>query len=571
VGNDRTGRQRELQPMLKTIDPQLQPALPAPVQLRPADNNERFVAFAFAGAEMVVETDPNGTITYAAGAFRGKFGQAAEWFVGRPLMELVAPVDHEAVQAALSLLIKRGRLQPLMIRLSDPGRTHISLAGIALPPQNRPLSLNLSFARPPAPLASVLQNNTPHALARAAEGRLRAGMPCDLGLLEIVGGGNLVISSSETLGRALEAVAPDVLASELAPGRFGLLGAGGTEADLLSITTLLESVLRKQGVEISIAGRHLPLPAQGLTPVQAARALRQALNVFARDGAGGLSKAGFDGGLAGYIRRAGTQATTLRQAIRRSDFSLAFQPIISLTNRAVHHFEALIRPDPIPDNSFAGPQDFIMMVEALGLADELDLAVARLACETAGKSNARIAFNVSGQSVQSAGFRDRLVRLLKASPACKAGLLIVEMTETAEIEDVAEASRTAAVLRSLNVPFCLDDFGAGAIDIRLLRALTPNIVKLDGSYIPGVTQGGREHALVAGMVEIARGAGAEIVAERVETEAEADALRQLGVHYGQGWLFGRPGDLPGRQAEGSEPAAGSHRSTRRTNDRETWG
>ena len=141
------------------------------------------------------------------------------------------------------------------------------------------------------------------------------------------------------------------------------------------------------------------------------------------------------------------------------------------------------------------------------------------------------------------------------------------MTETAEIEDVEEAGRTADALRSLGVPFCLDDFGAGAIDIRLLRELRPNIVKLDGSYIPGVIQGGRERALVAGMVEIGRGAGAEIVAERIETRAEAEALQALGVQYGQGWLFGRPVPLPNRPHHPSAAA----RPGRRGGQKEDWG
>ncbi len=553
----------------------LEPALAAQESgpSRRAENHERFVAFAFAGADMVVETDLDGKVTYAAGSFHDKYGKAAEWFIGRAVRELVAVVDHEALHSALSLLVERGRLQPLMIRLSDPARTQLSLAGIALPTQAHPLRLNLSFGRPAAPLASPPRVGTPHALARMTEARLRAGTPCDLGLLEILGSGGVTVSSSENIGRALEIVAPDVITSEIAPGRFSLLGSEGTEAELLSIATLLEEVLRRQGVEVSVAARHLSLSAEGLTPIQAARALRQALNVFAREGAAGLGEAAFHGGLAGYIRRAGAQAASLRQTIRRNHFSLVFQPIVSFTDRSLHHFEALIRPDKVPDRSFYEPQDFVMLVEALGLADELDLEIARLACEAAGKAAAVVAFNVSGQSVQSAGFRDRLVHLLGASEASKAGLVIVEMTETAEIDDVEAAASTAEALRSLGVPFCLDDFGAGATDIRLLRALHPNIVKLDGSYIPGVTQGGRERALVAGMVEIARGAGAEVVAERVETEAEADALRRLGIQYGQGWLFGRPGALPEERTGQPGVASGfpGRLSIRRDSERETWG
>jgi EAL domain-containing protein (putative c-di-GMP-specific phosphodiesterase class I) len=82
-------------------------------------------------------------------------------------------------------------------------------------------------------------------------------------------------------------------------------------------------------------------------------------------------------------------------------------------------------------------------------------------------------------------------------------------------------------------------------------------VKLDGSYVPGVTENGRERALVAGMVEIARGAGAQIVAERTETEGEAEVLRQVGVQYGQGWLFGRPGPLPVAKPRHADLPAGT--------------
>ena len=78
----------------------------------------------------------------------------------------------------------------------------------------------------------------------------------------------------------------------------------------------------------------------------------------------------------------------------------------------------------------------------------------------------------------------------------------------------------------------------------MLRSLSADIVKLDGSYVAGITQEGRERAFVVGMLEVARAAGVEVIAEKVETEEELAALLQLGVPYGQGWLFGRPGPLP---------------------------
>jgi EAL domain-containing protein (putative c-di-GMP-specific phosphodiesterase class I) len=243
------------------------------------------------------------------------------------------------------------------------------------------------------------------------------------------------------------------------------------------------------------------------------------------------------------MKRAAVRAGRMRAAIEQKRFSLVYQPIVTLKDRRHHHAEALIRPLPVDGIELVGPQDFITLVESLGLAEELDLAVCDMACSAANRAQRMVAFNLSGQSLQSGPFREILSEKLQQSPARKSGLMMVELTETAEIEDVDEAVRTAQALRGLGVSFCIDDFGAGSTDLRQLRALSPDIVKLDGSYVPGVAQEGRERAFLAGMVEIARAAGARTVAERIETEAEAAALRDIGVELGQGWLFGRPGQL----------------------------
>ena len=126
-----------------------------------------------------------------------------------------------------------------------------------------------------------------------------------------------------------------------------------------------------------------------------------------------------------------------------------------------------------------------------------------------------------------------------------ASRLLIELTETAEIADLHEAASSMEQLRSVGVPVCLDDFGAGAAAFRYLRAFGVDYVKLDGEYVRAACKNRRDRALVASMIEIAAKSGAAVVAETIETEAEAALMQELGVSFGQGWLFGRPGNLPG--------------------------
>jgi EAL domain-containing protein (putative c-di-GMP-specific phosphodiesterase class I) len=527
-----------------------------------AAEHDRFVAFAFAGANLVVEIDAEGVVAYAAGSFRTEFGSPPEAFLGRRLRDLVAPVDQGAVDAALWLLVERGRLLPMTIRLGNAQRTPLALAGLVLPSARGPQRLCLTFS--PLPMPPSRAAPTMRTLTRATEAKLRSGEVCELGLIELVGPG--AAASNEAVAATLQALAPESLTGEIGPGRFGLLGAGGGKAELMNVAALLEKALQGQGMDVRIASSPLSLATDGLTPIQAAHALRQALTVFAREGGAGLGESGFTMGLAGHLKKAGVHANALRRAIKDGNFGMAYQPIVGLSDGAVHHYEALIRPRPIPDVPLPTPQDFILLVETLGMANELDLMVAQVACDAAAKSGAAVAFNLSGQSAQSPAFRKRLLNLLAHSPAATANLMGVEMTETADIEDIDEAARTADALREMRVPFCLDDFGAGAADVRVLRRLGADIVKLDGSYIPGVAEPGRERAFAAGMVEIARAAGAEIVAEHVETEADAVALQAMGVQYGQGWLFGRPGALPGDSVAADRPVV-----ARRRGVQERWG
>jgi EAL domain-containing protein (putative c-di-GMP-specific phosphodiesterase class I) len=291
-----------------------------------------------------------------------------------------------------------------------------------------------------------------------------------------------------------------------------------------------------------------------LTFHQSARALRFALAEFARSGApagpgvgagpeGGYGAghgAGPAAGLAGRIEEARALASATRELIAQRRFRLVYQPVVSLADRRPHHFEALLRPLTPEGAQPRTTQEFVSFSEAVGLAEELDLAVLdEVAGLLRGRLGPLVAVNVSGISMQSPAFRDRMLAMASTCPS----QLLIELTETAQIEDVDAAAATLRRLRAAGIPVCIDDFGAGAAAFQYLRSFGVDYVKIDGSYVRGASHNDRGRSFAASMFDMARSVGAQIIAEMIETEDDARLMREMGVHLGQGWLFGQAGDL----------------------------
>jgi EAL domain-containing protein (putative c-di-GMP-specific phosphodiesterase class I) len=504
-------------------------------------SRDRLLAFAFAPAELLVALGPDATIAWAAGAFPARFGAPAEQFLGRKLSALIAAADHPALEAALRAAAFAGRLPPVALRLADAAQTLFSVAALALPGMEPQLCVSLG-PLPAAVPASPAAAEPGAGIRQAAEGRLRAGVPACLGLLDVPADAPDPVPTLRQVSGALAV-------GRIAPGRYGVLGETGLDvAEVVAAVKTLVSAAGGDGG--AVRGTALPLAAGGLSPGQAVRALRLALARFACGGTAGLASGpagaanapGADAtctatGLAVLVAEAGAEAQAIRRVIADHRFRLAYQPVVALSDGAVHHYEALLRPDP----SAAGPrstQEFVTVAEAVGLAEELDLAVLTdVLVQLARAPLTPLAANVSGLSLQSAPFRARLLEMLRPHGG---GSLLIEFTETAEIEDVPAAAETLRKLRAAGVPVCLDDFGAGGAAFRYLRAFKADYVKIDGAFVRSAEASPRDRDLVASMIDAARRAGAATIAEMVETESQARLMRELGVTYGQGWLFGRP-------------------------------
>lgn len=517
------------------------------------DDRERFVAFAFAGADLLLESTADGRTTFAAGAFRSRLGRDPAAMIGKQASSVVAAEDGPAFAACLALLTSRGRIAPIPLRLADARRSPCVVSGLARPgPDGAPL-LCWSFGQPcnASPVPAAL---SAAAFGREAEGRLRAAggdhgpARPTLDLVEVVASGP-ALPEAEVAAVLLDYAGAGTVAGEFAGGRFGLLrapGAADTPA-LAEVVAGLQNALDARGVTAKVASvERLPLGGEdGEQPgLQAVRALRYALSTFSRGGAPALAAAGFSGGLSGFVTSASARTAALRRALAERRFRLAFQPIVDLESRAVHHYEALVRPDPSRDLPVNNPGDFVALAEMVGLAEDLDWAVFEAARGAAARSGVAVAFNLSGLSAQSPAFRKRLLATLDRPLPGGAPRVLAEVTETAEIEDEAAAAETIAAVRERGMAVCIDDFGAGTAAFRYLRRFQVDHVKIDGAYVRQAPASDRDRGFVKAMVDLSSTVRAHATAEQIETDAVADLMRSLGVRYGQGWLFGRAGELP---------------------------
>ena len=218
------------------------------------------------------------------------------------------------------------------------------------------------------------------------------------------------------------------------------------------------------------------------------------------------------------------------------------QPIVDLTSRQVIGFEALTRWRQ-PDGTLLMPDMFIPTAEESGLIGEVGELVARKAAQDLvvwqrrhHDTDAVVAINASPRELDRPGYAHRVTLAAEA-----AGLhpdnLIVEVTETAIMEAGQVAEDNLRTLRSVGIRVALDDFGTGFSSINRLRSNAFDVLKIDRSFVANVADRSDDRAVVTAIVALADIFDVKVVAEGIETEAQLDAVTELGCHAAQGRLF----------------------------------
>ena len=232
----------------------------------------------------------------------------------------------------------------------------------------------------------------------------------------------------------------------------------------------------------------------------------------------------------------------LRDALREDRFVLHFQPIVRLHDLSVVHHEALLRLADEPHGGLVAPGRFLPAAERYGLIRQIDrMVVERVAALLAEQrlAGGRIAVNVSALSVTDSDMLTHIARRLDRH-GVDPSRLVVEVTETAAISDMDVAKAFCAGVLALGCEVALDDFGAGFGSFQYLKHLPFSYLKIDGEFIRRLPSSRTDQLLVNALAGVARGMGAQTIAEFVGDEATIDMLRGYGVDYAQGYAVGRP-------------------------------
>lgn len=514
---------------------------PAHERTTSLDQRAQFLGLAFAGADLVFEIDGQGRILLALGAVEQITGVSQSALVGRNWESLVEVEDRNFLHELADSLGPGERRGPLQVALRRRGsaslKRYVLLSVFRVPQNPGRLSCAITVgapARPPVPRDEsgfIAPQSVDSVVSDLIQEAALAGHDVDLALVQLKG-----------LQDALGGMAPDAveavrrqIASIFRFESYGGLGASRVAEDRFAILRrsgqgggLIERLQAACGEAVSAEGVSLGL--KGATAQQNLKAMRYALDRFI-EADPAVVAAGFED----IYARTAAHALRLRTMLAADTFNLVYQPVVALNDRSLHHFEALAR--------FGGddsPADTIQLAEELGMIVDFDLAVAKMVAAKLlkGPPDLRIAINFSAKSLMAPQAIEALLGL--SGPQGLHRRMLIEITETQRLADLEQANRIIRTLRERGHPVCIDDFGAGAATLEYLGRLEVEFVKIDGRYVREIEQRPRDGVVLRRLSQLCSDLGVSMIGEMVETDASAKILKDLGVQFAQGWLYGKP-------------------------------
>ncbi|HVU91337.1 MAG TPA: EAL domain-containing protein, partial [Jatrophihabitans sp.] len=236
-------------------------------------------------------------------------------------------------------------------------------------------------------------------------------------------------------------------------------------------------------------------------------------------------------------------APALRRGLAEEELTVAYQPVVRLADRGIDHYEALLRWHG--PHGVVSPDSFVPVAEQVGLVNTLGRyaltrALAELARQRAAGRDVGMSVNLSVRQLSDATLPDVVAELI-AEYDLPPNRVTMEVTEGVLLTATHDGWDVLHRMREKGLRISLDDFGTGFSQINYLRQFDFDEIKIDRTFVSDMHENRTARAIVAGTVAFAREARVQVVAEGIETEEQADRLRELGCDLGQGYLFGAAG------------------------------
>lgn len=536
------------------------------------DQRDRFLGFAFAGADMLLEVDTNNyTVLYSVGAVKGVTGTDDSQLNGSDFLQLFAARDHALVKALKNRARIGQRFGPVLVNLkeylNDLGKTQnrtAMLSGLILPTLPDRIYFTLgksqlsqtheaSMGRDVAQGQLLEADQFADAAVKMMESGDTAGTKLGMTFIDLPGteafkkklGAEQWSALNENITGVLRAYAADgKTAARLENGRFGVVHEAHISAD--QIARELEAVSTESDPEkrgLTAKSQTVDMADDTLSDHEMAKAMVYTINKFASK-SGDFDITSLKSGFEDFLGQNAQQISQYKNVINQQRFDLKFQPIVNLKTGDVAYHEVLVRFE-----GGASPFAAIEFIEDVGLSPELDLAICTRALNylihNNRDKNLKLSINLSGVSVQNKRFisklRSKLEPLLKTEIPKQ---VIFEITESSEIKDLDQVNEFIKALQDDGFKVALDDFGAGSASFQYLQKLEVDAVKIDGQYVSAILDSKRDETMIKNLVHLCQDLDIQVVAERVETRELATMLKNMGVDYGQGYYFAKPMDQP---------------------------
>lgn len=522
---------------------------------------ERFVAFAFAAAEIFLELDSSGKILFEGGAIDRIGTDKNKSIVGENISSIIDVDDREIFKALMLHLEHKGRIGPIPLRFIAEGNRSLALRAFALtmPGNNGRTFLALRAA----PLGSggisdsaidpetgLLSRDAFMDLASKTMADTPTSSSIYMTAVEVDGleeakkrfGPKYMRNLLTQVGAHLKTLSVDgQTAGQIGDKHFAFLHR--TKADGKQLNDSLKTL--DKNITLKTAYSTLAGNGSDVSEEQILRTLSYVLNEFCKN----PSEVDFDtlsGAFDDMAGQAQRRVTTMRSMIETGNFKIAFQPIVSLSTGEIHHNEILSRFED--DSEQRTPLEVIKFAEEVGIIEEFDVALCKKAIDYVRKMKnlgtpLTLAVNLSGRTLDSGRFVDSLLHTLKGAKDVSRSILL-ELTETAAIQNLEKVEAILNDLKAHDYKICLDDFGAGAAGYQYLRAFNVDFVKIDGTYVSEMNSPHYKPTFLLSIVRLCNDLNIKTIGEHVESRFQADFLKSLGVDFAQGFHFGKPDYTP---------------------------